>query len=59
MNYQSFKKNSDKEYLGFCEEKGFVYSVKVNSGTYAVVAMQNGNVEVLITYHVKEEGTHE
>lgn len=59
MNYQSFKKNSDKEYLGFCEEKGFVYSVKVDSGRYSVVAVQNGNVEVLITHHVKEEGTHE
>lgn len=59
MNYQSFKKNSDKEFLGFCEEKGFVYSVKVDNGTYAIVALQNGNVEVLITYHLKEEGTHE
>jgi len=53
MNYQAFKHNSQKEYLGFCELKGFIYSVPFDNGKYAVVALKNGNVDVLITYSVK------
>jgi hypothetical protein len=53
MNYQAFKRNSEKEYLGFCKLKGFIYSVPIDNGKYAVVALKNGNVDVLITYSVK------
>jgi len=53
MNYQAFKRNSQKEYLGFCEQKGFVYSVQIDGDKFAVVALKNGKVEVLITYRVK------
>ncbi|MDA5109481.1 hypothetical protein O3V59_14015 [Brevibacillus thermoruber] len=55
MDYQAFKRNSQKEYLGYCELKGFVYSVQIDSNKYAVVALKNGQVEVLITYRVKHE----
>jgi hypothetical protein len=53
MDYQAFKRNSQKEYLGYCELKGFVYSVRIDNDKYAVVAVKNGKVEVLITYRVK------
>ncbi|SHE14141.1 Uncharacterised protein [Chlamydia abortus] len=53
MNYQAFKRNSQKEYLGFCEQKGFVYSVQIDGDKFTVVALKNGKVEVLITYRVK------
>lgn len=55
MDYQAFKQNSQKEYLGYCELKGFIYSVRIDSDKYAVVALKNGKVEVLITYRVKRE----
>lgn len=53
MDYQAFKRNSQKEYLGFCEQKGFVYSVQIDKDKFAVVALKNGKIEVLITYRVK------
>lgn len=37
------------QYLGFCEEKGYVYSV-LHKGIYHVVAVKNGGTECLITY---------
>lgn len=55
MDYQTFKRNSQKEYLGFCEQKGFVYSVQIDSDKFAVVALKNGQVEILITYRVKSK----
>lgn len=42
MDYQAFKRNSQKEYLGYCELKGFVYSMQIDSDKYAVVALKNG-----------------
>ncbi|WP_373232797.1 hypothetical protein [Cohnella sp.] len=53
MNYQSFKSNSSKEYLGFCEQKGFIYSVQLDVGRYAVVALNNGQVTTLIQFAVQ------
>ncbi|WP_339321793.1 hypothetical protein [Paenibacillus sp. FSL W8-0194] len=53
MTYESFKRNSQKEYLGFCEQKGYIYSVTLDAGKYAVVALRNGQVTVLITYTVQ------
>lgn len=55
MDYQTFKRNSQKEYLGFCEQKGFVYSIQIDSDKFAVVALKNGQVEILITYRVKSK----
>jgi len=55
VDYQTFKRNSQKEYLGFCEQKGFVYSVQIDSDKFAVVALKNGQVEILITYRVKSK----
>lgn len=53
MTYESFKRNSQKEYLGFCEQKGFIYSATLDAGKYAVVALRNGQVTVLISYTVQ------
>ncbi|ANS76479.1 hypothetical protein AWM70_19440 [Paenibacillus yonginensis] len=50
MNYQAFKNNSSKEYLGFCEQKGFIYSVQLDERRFAVVALQNGQVTMLIQF---------
>ncbi|MGN7384090.1 hypothetical protein [Paenibacillus sp. SAFN-117] len=53
MNYQAFKNNSSKEYLGFCEQKGFIYSVPLDQRTFAVVALLNGTVTTLIQFTVR------
>lgn len=53
MTYESFRSNSQKEYLGFCKQKGYIYSVTLDAGKYAVVALRNGQVTVLITYTVQ------
>lgn len=53
MTYESFKLNSQKEYLGFCEQKGYIYSVKLDAGKYAVVALKNSEITVLICYTVQ------
>ncbi|WP_059050399.1 hypothetical protein [Paenibacillus senegalimassiliensis] len=50
MSYRAFKNNSSKEYLGFCEQKGFIYSVQLNEGRHAVVALHNGQVTMLIQF---------
>lgn len=52
MNYEAFKKNSQKEYLGFCKQKGYIYSLKTDSNKYSVVALHNAKITVLITYTV-------
>ncbi|UQZ84559.1 hypothetical protein SK3146_03814 [Paenibacillus konkukensis] len=53
MNYQSFKCNSQKQYLGFCEQKGYIYSVPIDAGKYAVVALLNSKITVLISFTVQ------
>jgi len=53
LNYESFRKNSQKEYLGYCEQKGYIYSVQIDVNQYSVVALQNGRITVLITYTVQ------
>lgn len=50
MNYRLFKYNSSKEYLGFCEQNGFIYSVQLDEERYAVVALSNGQVTILIQF---------
>jgi hypothetical protein len=50
MTYQAFKKNDSKKYLGFCDRKGFIYSMQLDMGRFAVVALQNGCITTLITY---------
>lgn len=54
MNYQAFKCNSQKEYLGFCEEKGFIYSVQIDECTYAIVALKEATITLLITFRVQK-----
>lgn len=46
------------EYLGFCERKGYIYSVPVHKDfdrheKYAVVAIKDSEVEVLIYHYVE------
>ncbi|NTZ20472.1 hypothetical protein EXW96_23960 [Paenibacillus sp. JMULE4] len=53
MNYESFRKNSQKEFLGLCPQKGYIYSVKLDAGKYAVVALKKAKITVLITYTVQ------
>jgi len=50
MNYMAFRCNSQKQYLGYCEKKGFIYSVQIDAGKYAVVALQNSNITFLIIH---------
>lgn len=37
-------------YLGFCEDKGYIYSVQTSLTSYKVVAVKNNEVTVLISY---------
>lgn len=53
MRYQAIKCNSSKEFLGFCEQKGFIYSVQLDEGKYAIVALFNGQVTTLIQFTVQ------
>jgi predicted transcriptional regulator of viral defense system len=53
VNYESFRKNSQKEYLGYCEQKGYIYSVQTGVNQYSVIALQNGRITVLITFTVQ------
>jgi hypothetical protein len=39
-----------KEYLGFCPQKGYIYSVQTSLGNYHVVAILNNEVTQLISY---------
>lgn len=45
------------EYLGFCEDKGYVYSIQTSIDTHSIVAVKNNVVTKLITYNalVKED----
>lgn len=53
MNYQTLKCNSSKEFLGFCERQGFIYSIQLDEERYAVVALYNGQVTTLIQFTVR------
>jgi len=55
MNYQHIKNKVDKEYLGYCPEKGWVYSVPVGPDEYNIIAVREGTVEVLITFKVRKK----
>lgn len=54
MHYHSFKCNSQKEYLGYCEQKGFIYSVQIDANQFAVVALYDGKITTLISYAVQK-----
>lgn len=44
------------EYLGFCEQKGFLYSEYLGNGRYRILALNNGGVSELIYFNgVKQE----
>ncbi|MCX7610423.1 MAG: hypothetical protein N2043_02395 [Ignavibacterium sp.] len=57
MTVKELRKES-LEYLGFCQEKGWIYSRKINSNEYQVIAVNTRfgylNVEILITYKVHD-----
>ncbi|WP_181592666.1 hypothetical protein [Paenibacillus sp. YN15] len=54
MTYASLIKNSTKQYLGYCEQKGYVYSVQVDTEKYAIVALRDSVVTTLIMYQVSD-----
>lgn len=54
MSYKMLKNCSCKEYLGYCELKGFIYSVQLTKQMYAVVALKDAKVNVLIRYRVSK-----
>lgn len=58
MTYEGFRKNSTKAFLGFCLIKGFVYSVQLDAGKYAVVALKNAKIDVLISYTVQSSSVN-
>lgn len=52
-NYQQLKKNSSKEYLGYCPIMGYIYSVQLDDVKYAVIALSHDyEVRTLITHTV-------
>jgi len=55
MHYRSFICNSHKEYLGYCEQKGFIYSVQIDVNQFAVIALFNGGITTLISYTVRRQ----
>lgn len=55
MTFEFLKRSEEKEYLGYCERKGFVYSVCKGEGRYEIVALNDGDVETLIAYVVRQE----
>lgn len=58
---QYLKQNKEVlEYLGFCKEKGYVYSEKVNDTDYRIftVDAKSKDMDHLISYSIKR-GTHQ
>lgn len=54
---EQLKCNSSKEYLGYCPQKGYIYSVQVDVMKYAIIALStNGDVTTLITHSVPSKG---
>lgn len=53
MTYDKLKTIENKVYLGFCEEKGYVYSAEIRHNEYKIVAVRNNEVTVLIEYTLK------
>jgi len=51
INYRAVLKNKETlEYLGFCEQKGFVYSEYLGDGQYRIVCLHNGKANELIRF---------
>lgn len=50
MSYNKFKETNNKQYLGYCDEKGYVYSVQVEECLYRIVSIKNNELTVLIEY---------
>lgn len=50
-NYRTLLRNKETlEYLGFCEQKGFVYSEYLGDGVYRIVALLKGQSTELIRF---------
>jgi len=60
MTYTYVMENKQyMEYLGFCEQKGFVYSEYMGGGQYRVLALKDGRVSVLIHFKGMKQEEHE
>ena len=45
----------NKKYLGYCPQKGDIYSVQETTSLYRVIAIQNNITTILISYTTKGE----
>lgn len=51
MTYGYVMKNLQfMDYLGFCEQKGFMYSEYMGDGQYRILALNNGTVTTMIRF---------
>lgn len=51
-NINTFHAKKDREYLGLCDIKGYLYSVQVSPGVYEVVAVKGNQVTSLIQHTI-------
>jgi hypothetical protein len=60
MSFTRLKESKNKEYLGFCNQKGYIYSIETAPNQYAVVsvAVRDNQVTTLIEYSVKTKTTN-
>lgn len=49
---------TDKEYLGYCIQKGHIYSVLLYTTMRAIIAIKDNNESILITYNISHTNTH-
>ena len=50
LSVDYLKKSKFKEYLGYCKEKGYMYSEYLGGGSYRIVSIKNGSVAELIRF---------
>lgn len=50
MKTQTVREENKSQYLGYCKQKGDIYSVEVKPCTYHIVAIQDEKETVLIIY---------
>jgi len=46
-------KEKEHHYLGYCPEKGWIYSVQTGQNEYTIFAVREGSVEPLITFKIR------
>lgn len=52
MTYNYVQRNNKRiSFLGFCPQKGFVYSEDMGAGLWRIIALFDGEVTELIRYH--------